>query len=69
MLSSGTAVESAGVPPTFRAPRIVRVFAPPPAPPALTVQPAPQTKPQPKPDDPQLEQLDPLLEWARLGAC
>ena len=35
IVSSGTAAESAGVPPAFRAPRIVRVFAPPPAPPAL----------------------------------
>jgi len=47
IVSSGTAAESAGVPPAFRAPRIVRVFAPPPAPPALIVQPAPQPKPQP----------------------
>ena len=46
IVCSGTAAESAGVPPAFRAPRIVRVFAPPPAPPALIVQPAPQPKPQ-----------------------
>jgi len=80
MLSSGMEFTFAGVPPTFRAPRIVRGFLPPPAPPVLTVQPTPQPKPQlktapvPRPVPapaavPQLKAAPPAPGWSpRTGA-